>query len=295
MRKSPSVTRLQRRSKRLHPTSQPPRAGDGEAQEGIPAPVVVLPVGMAGNDLEPVLDIGGGSAGDESVDAPVEEHSEWNRRLGMLALSGAAAVSALVLALALGGGRVNVSVIRGGGRFPVGVPGFVQGRSPDKASSVRSGRGPSEAGTTRARTTSPPDPTRVARSERTAASVAISPPGDRRRPENPAPADDPGPPDDGRRGGGGGDGGGGGGSGGGGGGGGGGGNGGGGGGGGGVAAATEEAAAAAASTRTLPGHSAEHNPHGGPPGHMGDTPAHGPGLGVGSSADHSSHGHAHKH
>ena len=37
MRKSASVTRLQRRSKRLHPTSQPPRAGDGEVlQEGIP-------------------------------------------------------------------------------------------------------------------------------------------------------------------------------------------------------------------------------------------------------------------
>ena len=61
-----------------------------------------------------------------SGDAPVEERSEWNRRLGMLALSGAAAVSSLVLALALGGGRVPVSVIRGGGQVPVGVPGIVQ-------------------------------------------------------------------------------------------------------------------------------------------------------------------------
>jgi len=36
----------------------------------------------------------------------------------------------------------------------------------------------------------------------------------------------------------------------------------------------------------LPGRSADHNPHGGPPGQMGTTPAHGPGLGVGSSGDH---------
>ena len=152
MRKSASVTRLQRRSKRLHPTSQPARAGDGEVlQEGIPAPVVVLPVGMAGNDLEPVLDIGGGSAGDDLVDEPLEEQSEWNRRLGMLALSGAAAVSALVLALALGGGRVHVTVVRGrrGGSRSEFPGSSREAKAPEEASSsVRSARARwAEAGT----------------------------------------------------------------------------------------------------------------------------------------------------
>ena len=70
-----------------------------------------------------MLDIGGGGAsGAGLVDEPIEERSEWNRRLGTLALSGAAAVSALVLALALGGGRVPASVVRGGGFAPPGSP-----------------------------------------------------------------------------------------------------------------------------------------------------------------------------
>ena len=127
--KLPSVTRLQRRSRRLHPTGQQPLAGDGEVlEERVPAPVVMLPVGIAGEALEPVLDIGGGSAGDDLVEEPLDERSEWNRRLGMLALSGAAAVSALVLAFALGGGRVSISdLLAGGGRIPLGVPGIVQG------------------------------------------------------------------------------------------------------------------------------------------------------------------------
>ena len=74
--KLPSVTRLQRRSKRLHPTGQQPRAGDGEVlEERVPAPVVMLPVGIAGEALEPVLDIGGGSAGDDLVEEPLETQS----------------------------------------------------------------------------------------------------------------------------------------------------------------------------------------------------------------------------
>ena len=65
-----------------------------------------------------------------------------------------------------------------------------------------------------------------------------------------------------------------------------------------AAAAVAAAAVAGAADRPgddLPGHSGDHNPHGGPPGQMGTTPAHGPGLGVGYSEDHGSQGHAHKH
>ena len=94
-------------------------------------PLVVLPGGDGDAGAEPVLDIGGtGAAQTGLADEPVEERSEWNRRLGMLALSGAAAVSALVLALALGGGRVPASLVRGsgGGTLPPGVTGFIRPR-----------------------------------------------------------------------------------------------------------------------------------------------------------------------
>ncbi|MDQ4107223.1 MAG: hypothetical protein M3138_00240, partial [Actinomycetota bacterium] len=125
--KRPSVTHLQRRSKRLHPSGRQPKPADREQREEVPTPVVLLPVEDGGSALEPVLDIGGGgSSGDGPADEAFEERSEWNRRLGTLALSGAAAVSALVLALALGGGRIPVTVVRGGGILPVGVPGVVR-------------------------------------------------------------------------------------------------------------------------------------------------------------------------
>jgi CheY-like chemotaxis protein len=122
----PSVTRLQRGTRRLHPIPRRSKTtGQEPREEAIPVPLVVLPAGDGGAELEPVLDIGGaGAIGTGVSEGPVEERSEWNRRLGMLALSGAAAVSALVLALALGGGRVSVTVIRGGGTLPPGAIGF---------------------------------------------------------------------------------------------------------------------------------------------------------------------------
>ena len=295
--KRPSVTRLQRRGKRLHPTgSRSAPAQRDRDEEEVPAPVVVLPVGVGGADLEPVLDIGGGAVGTESGDAPVEERSEWNRRLGTLALSGAAAVSALVLALALGGGRVPVSVIRGGGQVPVGVPGIVQ--------AGQGILGPYGSGTlggggydpTVVDEPSGPDEGGTPFGEDPGLGGDLASPGGSGGRDEPAPIVNPGP-DDGPGGGGGGNDGGGGGNGGGGGGGdGGGGNGGGNGGGGGDDGGTlGKGGKNGSKHKNPPGHSGEHNPHGGPPGHMGDTPAHGPGLGVGSSAHHSSHGHAHKH
>ena len=105
--KRPSVTQLQRRSRRLHPSGRRSRSADRERREAAAAAaaMALLPVGEGGPTLEPVLDISGGGSSDPA-DGTIVERSEWNRRLGTLALSGAAAVSALVLALALGGGRI---------------------------------------------------------------------------------------------------------------------------------------------------------------------------------------------
>ena len=234
-----------------------------------------------------MLDIGGGSAGDDLVEEPLEERSEWNRRLGMLALSGAAAVSALVLALALGGGRVRITgVAADGGRIPLGVPGIVQGGTV--------GLGPFSSGTLGGGGYVPG-------AERSAHGTGwwrcggpdggaaegdgglggeLANPGFTGGSDAP-PADDPGTDpgsdpgtDPGERrwrrwrta----------------------------------VAVAVAVAAAVAVADGggggqpgdDLPGRSADHNPHGGPPGQMGTTPAHGPGLGVGSSGDHGrGHGH----
>lgn len=118
--KRPSVTQLQRRGARLHPSSRKAKKTEPKEPAEEPAAVVALPV-----DAERA-DGGEAVSGEpaEGVDAsaePTEERSEWNRRLGTLALSGAAAVSALVLALALGGGRVDTSIVRGGGYVPPGT------------------------------------------------------------------------------------------------------------------------------------------------------------------------------
>jgi hypothetical protein len=228
----------------------------------VPAPVVVLPSAADGDAVEPVLDITGApAAGGGASEEPGEERSEWNRRLGTLALSGAAAVSALVLALALGGGRVPVTVIRGGGQVPVGVPGIVQGGGVDQ--------GPFGAGTLGGSGYEPgavdePVGPEGGGTEGPGSDVGLG--GDLANPGNGG-SDEPAPPveepggDGGNGGGGGNDGGGGG----------------------------------AEPSDGLPGKSADHNPHGGPPGQLGTTPAHGPGLGANLTGEHSSEKHAHKH
>lgn len=53
------------------------------------------------------------------------ETSDWNRRLGMIALGGAVAASAVVVALALGSSRGRVGIVSASGTFPqpsVGAP-----------------------------------------------------------------------------------------------------------------------------------------------------------------------------
>jgi hypothetical protein len=273
--KRPSVTRLQNRSKRLHPTGRRSKPADRERQEEVPAPIIVLPSG--GSELEPVLDIGGGNASDAgSVDEPVVERSEWNRRLGTLAMSGAAAVSALVLALALGGGRIPVSVVRGGGVLPAGVPGLVRPGT----------EGPFGAGSLGGSGYNPVPPVeQPAGSDQGAnggTNGGLAAPGTGGS-HVPAPA-----PGDGGTGGGG-TGGGGGGT---------GGGGGGTGGGGGIGGGggSTDGGGVKGADSGMPGKSAEHNPHGGPPSKLGLTPAHGQGLGVSvGSSKESKPKHAHKH
>ena len=274
--KRPSVTRLQRRGKRLHPMRRPRDTADVENRDGVPAPVVVLPVAAAGAGSEPILDLAGADAAAGSpATGAVDERSEWNRRLGTLALSGAAAVSALVLALALGGGRVPVSVLRGGGVLPPGIPGFMQG--PGEVGFV----GPFGAG---ALGGAGYDPAASAQARNDAAQDQGSDDGgsgggfdeDLLAPGFAGGADE-GPPtdtpvDDGNGGNGGNDGGG---------------NGGNDGGGRNGGPATESPESA------MPGNSGAHNPHGGPPSKLGLTPAHGPGLGNGA-AEEGPPGHAHK-
>jgi hypothetical protein len=119
----PSVTQLQKRGRRLHPGRR--RAAEGAAS----AAVVALPTRAGAGDVD------GSGADPAELDAQAEP-SEWNRRLGTLALSGAAAVSALALALALGGGRVPPA-LRGGsvslapdvefGQEPASIGSFFSG------------------------------------------------------------------------------------------------------------------------------------------------------------------------
>lgn len=129
--KRPSVTELQRRGQRLHPapsTSAEP-AHDDEAGT---APVVPLAaagaVVVAGQDAaaEATIELPESpEAGAPVLRLPTEEGTspavatgradatatEFNRRLGAIALGGAAVVGAVVLALALGGSRVPTDII----------------------------------------------------------------------------------------------------------------------------------------------------------------------------------------
>jgi hypothetical protein len=252
--KRPSVTQLQRRGSRLHPTGR--RAKSTEPNEPTEAPIAPLPVASQAG-----LEVPGEA---ETAPAePVEERSEWNRRLGTLALSGAAAVSALVLAIALGGGTVTPSFRGDGGGFPPPGTGFIadppgEVTGPSGVGSL-GGSGSTPAPTATPTTTSP---------EGTGGGTTNgSPTGDVLAPD--FGSDQPAPPTDGGGGNGGG----------------GGGNGGGGGGdGGGIATPTQGTG----------------NPFGGSPSKLGLTPAHGEGLGhtLGPAADHAkhhAHGHSHKH
>jgi hypothetical protein len=261
----PSVTRLQRRGRRLHPTGRRSQTvGQDRREEDVPVPLVVLPGGDGDAELEPVLDIGGaGAAGTDLVDEPIEERSEWNRRLGTLALSGAAAVSALVLALALGGGRISPSVVRGGGTLPPGASGFVRPGSSTEGPFGADSLGGD--GYTPIPVVEPPVGVDQGGSGGSIGRVDGGLGGDLATPGTSGGTDGPTGEAPGDGGGGTGDGGGDGGT---------------GDGGGGGKQADDG----------MPGKSADHNPHGGPPSKLGLTPPHGQGLAAAVASQH-----AHKH
>jgi hypothetical protein len=98
----PSVTELQRRGHRLHPS---PTAAKKASHETEPAAASVIPIGLAAaaaDGPEPAeAEMGVAAAAAASVPPDVLS-SAWNRRLGVISLSGAAAAGALMIALALG-------------------------------------------------------------------------------------------------------------------------------------------------------------------------------------------------
>jgi hypothetical protein len=127
--KRPSVTDLQRRGQHLHPVGDPPAAaaplvsdvGDVRDADEDLAPVLPLsalsmpPAAWASTLPESALEpITAGAAGR----AEPTVAGEWNRRLGTIALGGAVAASAVVIALALGGA--------GGHQGILSAAGFVQ-------------------------------------------------------------------------------------------------------------------------------------------------------------------------
>jgi hypothetical protein len=177
--KRPSVTELQRRGQRLHPT--PPEEPAPEDQESGVAPVVPLGAAAAaaavvGADeaaeatielpdtpesgapvlhLPPDQDDRGAAvvpiavAGTAAaVAGPDSGATEFNRRLGAIALGGAAVIGAVVFALALGGSRVPTDIIVAEGPRatattppPIDEPGNEPGSEP--------GNEPGEGGTER--------------------------------------------------------------------------------------------------------------------------------------------------
>jgi hypothetical protein len=93
----PSVTELQRRGHRLHPSP----AASTRAARSTDAAAAVVPIGLAAvkhEDAEPEI-----AAAAATVPPAVE--SRWNRRLGVVSLGSAAAAGAVMIALALGGAR----------------------------------------------------------------------------------------------------------------------------------------------------------------------------------------------
>jgi hypothetical protein len=112
----PSVTELQRQ---VHFDESD--EGEDEAAEETLAPVVPL----ARLSLPPAvwastIDLDEAPAADEEAVAVAagSETSEWNRRLGMIALGGAVAASAVVVAIALGNAPGRQGVFSASGTFP---------------------------------------------------------------------------------------------------------------------------------------------------------------------------------
>jgi uncharacterized membrane protein YgcG len=100
----PSVTELQRRGHRLHPS---PTAAKRAGRSDGAAAAAVVPIGLAASQRDDPADAP--AAADAAVDVPPALlSSAWNRRLGIIALGGAAAAGALMIAIALGPHASNI-------------------------------------------------------------------------------------------------------------------------------------------------------------------------------------------
>jgi hypothetical protein len=136
--KHPSVTELRRRGQHLHPVGDPGSVG-ADAASSDPAGTAGQPAGdIPDGDLAPVLPLsalsmppaawastlGESAAGSiitgegAAAELAPPGAGDWNRRLGVIALGGAVAASAVVIALTLGG--------NGGHQGILSAAGFVQ-------------------------------------------------------------------------------------------------------------------------------------------------------------------------
>jgi hypothetical protein len=116
----PSITELQRQVHFDEPgdaESEPEQdTGDETLAPVVPLARLSLPPAVWASTID--LDE---AAEDEAPAAAVaagSEASEWNRRLGMIALGGAVAASAVVVALALGSSRGRQGIVSASGTFP---------------------------------------------------------------------------------------------------------------------------------------------------------------------------------
>src|SRR5439155_23965967 len=131
----PSVTELRRRGQHLHPVADPGSV-DAETASSDPAGTAVHPASdVANEDVAPVLPLsalsmppaawastmgesGAGPIATGAAELVPADAGDWNRRLGVIALGGAVAASAVVIALTLGGS--------GGHQGILSAAGFVQ-------------------------------------------------------------------------------------------------------------------------------------------------------------------------
>jgi hypothetical protein len=129
----PSVTELQRGGDREEPSEDDTH---GELAPVVPLARLSLPPAVWAStiDLDEVAEADGAAAV-----AAGSEASEWNRRLGMIALGGAVAAGAVVVAIALGSARGRVGILSASGTFPQHpsvAPGSVLGSSTSHPSTI---------------------------------------------------------------------------------------------------------------------------------------------------------------
>ena len=111
----PSITELQRLVHFDEADDEDEALGDEPLAPVLPLARLSLPPAVWASTID--LDAAEAAEGAAAV-AAGSEASEWNRRLGMIALGGAVAAGAVVVALALGSARGRVGILSASGTFP---------------------------------------------------------------------------------------------------------------------------------------------------------------------------------